>query len=330
MGFKGLAENEVIDGVNVYRVKCFRMRKDICRTYEMISYVVSALMFLNSIMKEKKYDICHCHFIIPTGILALWLRKRFNLRYVLTTHGSDVPDYNPDRFVFFHKFTKPLLRIICNNAKQICSPSLFLKSLIKKNIGTFDVKHIPNGIDLSNFKLDLTKPKESIILSTGRLLKRKGFHTVIKAVYDVELPYEFHIVGDGPYRKNLEKMADGSKTEIIFHGWIEKGSPKLLELYQKAPIYILASAKENASIALLEGMAAKAVVITTNVSGCPETVGDAGFLLDYDDHEKLKEILIKLSQDKTLVEDFSKKAYERLVNNFLWDQIINDYIEVLK
>jgi glycosyltransferase involved in cell wall biosynthesis len=170
MRFKGLPENEVIDGISVYRVKCIRMRKDICRSYEMLSYVVSALLFLNSKMKKSKYDICHCHFIIPTGIIALWLRKKFSLRYVLTTHGSDLPGYNPDRFVFYHKFTKPFLKIICDNAKQICSPSFFLKNLIKRKVGNYDVKHIPNGIDLSNFKLDINKPKEPIILALKQKL----------------------------------------------------------------------------------------------------------------------------------------------------------------
>ncbi len=330
MHYKGLPSHEIVDGIHVYRVKCLRRKKETCETHEMISYVFSAILFLKKLMKGKKYDICHCHFIIPTGVVALWAKKKFGLDYVITTHGSDVPGYNPDRFQIQHKFTKPLISKICESAKKICSPSLYLSNLIKEKIGHFDIKHIPNGIDLDIFKLDLSKPKENIILTTGRLLKRKGFHTLIKAVHDIELPFEVHIAGDGPYRKELEEMAKGSKTKIVFHGWIEKGSRKLLELYEKASIYVLVSSSENASIALLEGMVAKAVVITTNVSGCPETVGDSGFLIDYNNDKKLKEILIKLSKDKSLILQFSKMAYERLVNNFLWEQIVADYIKVLR
>jgi glycosyltransferase involved in cell wall biosynthesis len=329
MGYKDLPEKETKSGINVYRVKCIRLKKEICGTNEMISYVLSSIIFLNRLMKQKKYDICHCHFIIPTGVIAWWLNYKYKLDFIITVHGSDVPGYNPDRFKFEHKFTKQLLKGISKRAKVVCSPSLYLKKMIKENISEFYVNHIPNGIDLDNFKLDLSMPKKNIILSTGRLLKRKGFHTLINAVHGVKLPYEVHIAGDGPYRKNLEKIALGSKTKIVFHGWIDKDSNKLLKLYEEASIFVLMSSKENASIALLEGMAAKCAVITTNVSGCPETIGDAGYLIDYEDDKKLREILILLSESRVLVENFSEMAYKRLVKNYLWEQIIDDYIKVL-
>jgi glycosyltransferase involved in cell wall biosynthesis len=329
MHYKGLPSFEIIDGIYVHRINCLRKKKELCETYEMLSFIFSAMFFLRNFMKVKRYDICHCHFIIPTGILALWVKKYFGLDYVVTCHGSDIPGYNPDRFQLQHKFTKPLLQIICNNSKQVCSPSLYLSELTKKNIGCFDIKHIPNGIDLSNFQLDLSRPKKNIILSTGRLLKRKGFHTLIKAVHGVALPFEVHIAGDGPYRKELEQMAQGSKTKIVFHGWIEKGSMELLALYERASIYVLASSRENASISLLEGMAAKTVVITTNVSGCPETVGDVGFLIDYDDSKRLQEILTMLSARPQIIKIFSEKAYRRVTDKFLWDKIIDHYIKVM-
>jgi glycosyltransferase involved in cell wall biosynthesis len=326
MGFRGLPKNEVIDGIEVHRVPCLRAKEEICKTHEMFSYVVSAIWFLRKHLKKHQYDICHCHFIIPTGIVALWAKKRFGLEYVITSHGSDVPGYNTDRFRHQHLFTKPLLKTICSNARHVCAPSIFLQGLIEKNIGCSEVDNIPNGIDLDCFRLDLNKPKRNIILSTGRLLKRKGFQTLIRAVHDVELPFEVHIAGDGPYREHLENLAEGSRTKIVFHGWVEKGSPKLLELYEEASVYVLVSSKENASIALLEGMAAKCVLITSNVSGCPETIGDAGFLIDYDDDHELKVILTKLSEDPRLISEYSDRAYSRLQRHYLWDSIIEEYV----
>ena len=223
------------------------------------------------------------------------------------------------------RFARPLLRLVVQNAKAVCSPSQYLKDLIRRETGLQEIQHIPNGIDLDNFKLDLSRPKENIILSTGRLLKRKGFHTLIRAVHDIDLPFEVHIAGDGPYRKNLEEMAKGSKTKIVFHGWVDKRSGELFELYEKASIFSLVSERENASISLLEGMAARSVIISTNVTGCPETVGDAGFLIDYDDAEKLREILIMLSESPETIQEYSGKSHTRLINNFLWDTIILDY-----
>jgi glycosyltransferase involved in cell wall biosynthesis len=328
MGFRGLPENCIDHGIRVYRLKCVRRKEQLCRTHEMLSYILSGRLFLPKLLKRKNYDVCHCHFIVPSGLLALWLKKKFSIDYIITAHGSDVPTYNPDRFYIEHKFTKPILRLICENAKAICSPSLYLERLMQKKIGPYNIKHIPNGIDLENFKLNFSKSKEYLILTTGRLLKRKGFQTLIKAVHDIEMPFEVHIAGDGPYRSNLEEMAKGSKTKIIFHGWIEKGSDQLRKLYEKALIYVLVSASENASISLLEAMAAKTAIITTNVSGCPETIGNAGFLIEYDDDRRLRDILLQLSNDIKLIEAYANKAYNRLLDKFLWEDIVKDYIKL--
>jgi glycosyltransferase involved in cell wall biosynthesis len=330
MSFKGLPKEETVDGVRVYRVPSIRAKKETCQTHEMVSYVLSAIRFLRKHLRSNDYDICHCHFIIPTGLVALYAKKRFGLEYVITAHGSDVPGYNTDRFQFQHWFTRPLLKTVCSNAKQLCSPSNFLRGLMEEKIGDYGIRTIPNGIDLSCFRLDLSKPKTNIILSTGRLLRRKGFHTLINAVHDVELPFEVHIAGDGPYRQELGSLAEGSRTKIVLHGWLEKGSEELLNLYERASIYVLASEKENASIALLEGMASRCVVITTKVSGCPETVGDAGFLIDYDDAEGLRGILMRLAEDPGLVTELSDAAYRRLHSHYLWDSIIKQYLAVFQ
>jgi len=328
MHFDRLPRFEINEGINIYRTPAIRKRANISNTYELATYLPGALPKTLSLAKQNRYDIIHCHFIVPGGPLALTVSKLTKTPYIITCHGSDVPGFNPDRFQLQHKFTHPLLKTICKNAKTVTAPSVYLKGLIQKNIGSFDVAHIPNGIDLENFKLDLTRPKEDIILATSRLLKRKGFQTLIKAVHNVKLPFEVHVAGEGPYRKKLEQLAEGSKTKVIFHGWLEKGSRQLLNLYERASVYVLVSSHENASIALLEGMAAKCAVITTNVTGCPETIGDAGFLIDFDDSNRLREILVKFGKDKNAIKESSEKAYKRVIKHFSWDKIAKDYVRV--
>lgn len=326
MHYKKLPRFEVKDGINIYRTPAIRKRANICHTHELATYLPGALAKTLKLCKQKKYDIIHCHFLVPGGVLALIVSNLTGIPFIVTSHGSDVPGYNPDRFQLQHNLTKPILKSVCKSAEKIVCPSIYLKNLISKNIGRFDLEHIPNGIDLRNSPMDLSKPKQNIILSTGRLLKRKGFHTLIKAVHDISIPFDVHIAGDGPYREHLEKMAADSITKIVFHGWLQRGSQELLELYERASIYVLASARENASISLLEAMAAKCAVITTNVTGCPETIGDAGFLIDFDDADRMKQILTNISSNKKLIEEYSEKAYNRVKSEFDWQQITQQYI----
>ena len=329
MGFRGLPAFEQVSGVNIYRVKAWRRKAETCETHEMLSYVISAIRFIHKHLCVDQYDVCHCHFLIPTGLVAWFLKKRFRLNYIVTVHGSDVPGFNPDRFTLEHHFTKPLLRRIAREARAVTSPSFYLQNLLAQSIGYQCAVHIPNGIDLEALGFDRTVPKDPLVLSTGRLLERKGFQTMINAVREISLPCEVHIAGDGPFRSQLEELAEGSKTKIVFHGWLEKGSPELRSLYERASIYVLASSKENASIALLEVMAAGCAVVSTNVSGCPETVGDAGFLIDYGDVDALREILVRLCADRELVQEFGERSYARVTEQFSWEKHIDAYLKLL-
>lgn len=329
MGYKGLAEHEFIDGIEVYRVKSWRRKKEICHPWEQLSYLISAKKFLQTHLQKQKYDINHTHFLIPTGTLAKWAKKRFNLKYIVTSHGSDVPGFNNDRFKLLHKFTGPLLKSVAKHADKIVTPSKYLESLILKNISPnlkSKIIHIPNGIEINKFR---PQKKEKYILSTGRLLARKGFKYLVEAVSDLDTDYELHIAGDGPLMEELKEMSKDSKTNIIFHGWIDNQSKKYKDLLEKASIYSLVSSNENASIALLEGMSAGCAVITANSSGCAETIGDAGITIEVKDTDKLNKAILSLIQNPQKLEELQSKAAKKVENQYNWDIVIGKYTELL-
>ena len=326
MSFRGLPEFEIKEGIKIYRIPCLRSNKEICRPWEQYTYIISAKRFLREHLKTNSYDINHTHFIIPTGVISLWLKKKYNLPYIITSHGSDVPGYNPDRFILLHKFTKPMIKKILKNAKVVTSPSKYLADLIKNQIGDYTIKVIPNGIYPNKFQ---PKKKKRIILSTGRLLPRKGFQYLIEAVRDKNCGHVVHIAGDGPMMNELKEMAKKSKTKIVFHGWMNNNSKEYKHLLGTACIYVLASEKENASIALLEAMSAGCAVITTNVSGCPETVGDVGLVVEPKNENEIREIIGKLIKNPALIKKKGKLARERILKEYNWDNLIKEYLEVL-
>lgn len=324
MGFKGLPAQENVSGVNIYRVPCLRSKKEICQTYEMATYIASAVVFLEFHLKRNTYDFCHTHFIIPTGPVALWAKKRFGLEYIITAHGSDVPGYNTDRFQKEHQYTKPALRAICNQANHVVSPSNHLRALIQKNIGYNKwLSKIPNGIDINKFT---PQKKKNYILSTGRLLPRKGFQYLIEALRDEDYGYEIHIAGDGPMMPELKALAAKSKTKVIFHGWLDNNSPEYKNLLEHAAIYALVSEKENASIALLEAMSAGCAVITSNVSGCPETVGDTGIVIEPKNSRLLRKVITEIA-DTTKIGRLSRQY---VVDRYDWNAIIGCYLALLE
>lgn len=330
MGYKNLPRHEEVNPhFRIHRVRCLRSKKEICHPWEQLTYLFTGYIKSAQLIKKLKeqnqaYDICHTHFIIPTGVISYFLKKRFGLKYIITSHGSDVPGFNNDRFKFLHKFTKPFLKTIINNAKTIISPSNYLKTLILENISkTYDEKVviIPNGIDAEKFT---PQPKKKQIFSSGRLLPRKGFQYLIQAVSDEDMGYEVHIAGDGPMMNELKQLALKSKTKVVLHGWLDNRGQEYKDLLEQSAVYVLASEKENASIALLEAMSAGCAMITTNVSGCPETVGDAGVIVSPRNSEEINNALKKIIENES---GWGSEARDRVLDVYDWKLILNNYIQ---
>ena len=82
--------------VNIYRVNCIRKNKTVCYPFEQLTYLISWFFKARKLIKQKHYDLCHCHFLLPTWILSLLLKKLYWLKYIISAHWSDVPWHNPD------------------------------------------------------------------------------------------------------------------------------------------------------------------------------------------------------------------------------------------
>ena len=101
-------------------------------------------------------------------------------------------------------------------------------------------------------------PERVRILTIGRLIPRKGFQFLIRAlpqiVENAAADFEIEIVGDGPYQKQLLKLAaDLNVTEHIrFAGAVPYA--ELPQKYRDADIFILPSLAEGMPLVVLEAM----------------------------------------------------------------------------
>lgn len=329
MDFKGLKEFEVKDGINIYRVKCLRTKKEICHPWEQLTYIISAKKFLKNHLKKHSYDINHTHFIIPTGVISLWLKKHYNLPYIITSHGSDVLGYNK-RFKYLYPLLKSPWKKIIKEAKLVITPSQFLQDEIKKitSEGNFEV--IPNGIDPNKFK---PMKKENRILVVARLFPNKGVQDILDALNNEELKkqlkktgWKVDIVGEGPYREFLEnKSKENQLTSIVtFHGWIDNNSQQMKEFYGKAKIFISASWFESFGLTLLEAISAGCYPIVSDIPAHKEIVSNTNNLFNKGDAEKLSQVI------KSNINQKEKIEIKNFNLRFSQDNINKRYGEVLR
>lgn len=326
MGFRGHPLNEVIDGVAVHRVRGIRRRKDRCTLPEVAHHMLMARSELRALLEAHQFDINHTHFILPGGLLAAWLRDIAGLPYVITAHGSDVPGYNPHRLRLAHRLSRrPWERAVCGASAVVC-PSRAIQALARERAPDLDTVIIPYGFDTGRYRADRTRKKQILVVS--RLLRRKGVQFLIQAVDGLDIDHEIHIVGDGPYLQTLRRMAKKTTSRIVFHGWLDNGSPELIRLSESSEIFVLPSERENFPVALMEAMGAGLAIITSRGTGCAEPVGEAAVLVNPRDPAELRSALLSLTSDPARCRELGRAARKRLEEEFSWRTVGDRYLEL--
>jgi len=319
MRYGDAPRRETADGVTVHRVPCIRRSKFHCSVPEAALYVARSRPVLAELTDRVRFDVIHAHFLLPGGINARWVARRTGRPYVLTAHGSDVPGYNPHRLRLAHLATAPLWHRVTGDAARIVCPSRSIESLVLARNPELPTCVVPYGFEPGRYRLD--RPREARILAVSRLLRRKGVQDLLAAVADTALPFEVHVVGDGPYLETLQRQARGSATPVVFHGWLDNRSPELTSLYETSEIFALPSEAENFPVSLMEAMAAGLAVVTSRGTGCAEVVGDAGLLVTPGRPDELREVLQRLAASPAEVEALGRRARQRLERELSWASI---------
>ena len=161
---------------------------------------------------------------------------------------------------------------------EFVANSNFVKKRIKKYYGR-DAKVIYPPVEVDKFHI--SKEQDDYFLIIGRLVPYKRFDLAIKVFNAIEKPLK--IIGDGPERKNLEKIARSTnaqgRSNVEFLGLIS--DYKIPEIYSKAQAIIFPQ-EEDFGIVPLEAMASGRPVIAYRGGGALETVieNETGIFFD--------------------------------------------------
>lgn len=328
MSLADLPLEETLNGVRILRQPCGRRRWEMASPFEGLVWARRAWQVVRRLQKQDPFDVTHAHFIMPAGIVARWLQRAAGVPYVITTPGSDVPGYNLERLRLAHLLVAPWWKRVVHLAAQIVSPSNTLLELILLRAPFARAGVIPNGIDTERFR---PGKKERRILLCSRLVERKGFQYFLEGIRDVDLTgWEIDIVGSGPHAERLQSLANGCRTPITWHGWMDNRDLCLAGLYARASMFIFPSERENCPIAILEGMSAGCAVVTTNVTGNPEVLGGCGMVVPPRDAAALRSVVQILVNDESRCETLGRAARQRVLENFEPELIAARYLEILQ
>ena len=335
--YRDCAENEEVEGFHVHRVPALRKNPNVCAVHEMLTYAVSSSIYALKFAKQFKPDIVQVFFGIPAGGGAYLLKKRKNIPYVVFLGGRDVPRPNPDPpyYRWLYLLLKPIIRGIWDNAGAVVSCSDGLRDLAHATDTDLKIEVIPDGLDCESFKPPQRNinPKKVRCLAIGRLIPRKGFQFLIRALPQIldKVPHHFEIeiVGDGPFQEELVKLAEnlGVAPYIRFAGTVPYD--ELPQKYYDADIFILPSLAEGMPLVVLEAMGAGLPIIASRVQGVEELVAEDenGALFEPGDVDGLADCLVKLINEGEARVKMGKVSREK-VKPYDWKNIADAYLSL--
>ena len=335
--FRDYPKDEKVEGFHVHRVPALRKSPDVCAVHEMLTYAMSSSLYGLRFAKQFQPDIVQVFFGIPAGGGAYLLQKLRNVPYIVFLGGRDVPSRNPDPpyYRWLYLFLKPIIRAIWGNASAVVACSEGLRELARETDADIKIDVIPDAVDLETFapiKRDAC-PEKVRVLSIGRLIPRKGFQFLIRALPQIlekiSQDFEIEIVGDGPYQEELLKLAEnlGVASHIHFSGSVPYS--ELPQKYRDADLFILPSLAEGMPLVVLEAMGTGLPIVVSRVQGIDELVVDGvnGALFDPGDVDGLAHALVKLINAGERRIEMGKASTER-VKPYDWKHIADAYLNL--
>ena len=304
---------------------------------------ISVAKGVREIVIRERPTIAHIG-TIDDGYLGLLLRRFLNLPFILCAHGNELLGNDTS-------WDKPNLAI--RNAECVIAVSKFTAALVvDRGVDVNRIRVIYPGCDTEHFRplspnADLKdkilrgRSSNSIILTIGNLVERKGHDLVIRAMPELlkTVPdVTYLIVGDGPYRKRLEELTYEAAVadHVIFLGRVP--SNQLPEFLAICDVFAMPSRPrlecsdvEGFGLVFLEANACGKPTIGGRSGGVAEAVlhDETGVLVDPTDFNDLGQQLSRLLLDKALARELGQRGRQRVQEHFTWSRVGQQTREVI-
>lgn len=328
--------SQPIQNLKIIRLKVKRKTDFKSNPIEMLDWVLKTKKYCDTYVKYQNFDLCFTNFVLPGGEVALYLKQKFNLKFVVISHGHDIPWVHAKRLWPLYLMGYQKIKKVLNQAEKVFlqTPMMFenLKSFHAK--AAQKVAIVPNGFS-SEVLTKKEKKEQFKVIFVGRIVKQKDPATLIKGFsnfLDNGGEGILKIFGDGPIRKHLQKALEavGLQNKILLMG--KTSQNEVLEELASSSVYVSISLNEGMSIAMLEAAATGLPIISTPVSGTSLILNqENSFLIDFKNADELSSALQKVYKIWKTESVFPTQNQVQLIReNFNWDKINLLYEKHLK
>ena len=291
---------------------------------------VSLARKVGRVLRRDQIEVVHAARVLPEGWVAYLLRLARKIPYVVYVHGEDICAATWSRE---HSW---MVRRVLSRADSIIANSKNTAELLQRDWKTGCQVLYP-GVDCDYFeraapdgivRRQLGWGTQPIILTVGRLQKRKGHDVMIRAIPQIRESVPdvlYAICGDGDERESLEALVRdlGVQKHVMFMGEISDAD--LLCAYQQCDLFALPNREvdrdiEGFGMVLVEAQACGRPVLAGDSGGTRETmqVDETGVIVDCTDVGLVAKTVSELLTDHGRRESMGARAEAHVRGRFDW------------
>ncbi len=259
----------------------------------------------------------------------------------MLAHGAEFLPGNS----FFRQHIWPLYRRwVLPRATMVIANSHYTARLVQSCSSNAKVTALPLGVDPVRFSPQGTSTKDGLLhlCTISRLLKFKAQDFVIRTIASLPDEYRcrirYDIAGKGEYKPELERLVCELNLENIvsFKGFVPDDA--LSSYYSEHDVFILTTREEPENknvegfgLVFAEAQACGIPCIGSRTGGIPDAVedGNGGWLIEPDNEEELRQLLIQMLDHPKIVREMGNRAIKRIHEQGTWEHYFSSFLQMV-
>lgn len=268
-----------------------------------------------------KPDVIHGHIAASLYAVPYILFHKCHL--VHTVHTKPDVEFSPKALKLFkYLLRRNKLTLVAVSQKNCEIAQQFYEVSSEK------IKYVNNPVEIENYYKLPHNNKETVFINVSRQDVNKNQIALIRAMPEVLklVPQaRLILVGDGNQHENLKKEVQALGLENIVS--LPGAKENVAEYLAKANIYCASSHREGLPLSMLEAMASKLPVISTNVGGVPDLIQNSGILVEDNNPQQLIKAMVDLATDPEKCALFAENGY-RIAQQFDAAKCAEAYLKI--
>ena len=291
--------------------------------------IIRGMLYAYYVAKDLELDIIHTHTEFGLGFLGKQVSKALKIPCIHTFHTmyEDYLHYIANGKLIRPVHVKQFSKLYMAHMNAIVCPSQRVVDKLEEYEIEAPKFIIPTGIDVSKFIPEESvtsewvrekygiQEDETFLLSVSRISYEKNIQAILNGMPEVvkDCPnVKLLIVGNGPYKKDLEELAEvlDLGKYVIFTGEIP--NEEISPIYQAADVFVSASSSETQGLTYTEAMAAKTKVVAKGNDYLNPLFNDLSLGVTFESDEDFSSCLVNyLKEDHPHNEELlNKKLFE--------------------